>query len=758
MATITFLTSVSIATEVFGVSNLASTDMLKLELQNTDGAMSLSFLDQSGITRDVLEIPAITLDGAEQANFDILAHANRTTLRNQSLSVTFEELSDRSIAMTWIPHDLKSHHFEVRIRDNSNYYGGGERFNALNQKGNILPMMSIDRPEKKGSNSYKPVPFIMSTRGYGLWVDSFAPGFFDLNATDREHLRIDYHTNQLRVALIVSPQRAQILEEFVRMTGKPPVPPTWAFAPWKSRDVHRNRDEVLQDAEWSRRYDLPSSVIVIDSPWETSYNNFVLNEEQFAEPHAMFARLGELGFYPCLWLTPFVNTKNVVDMQGIQPGPSSCFEEAVAAGHLVKRADGQPMLSHWWKGEGGLVDFTDPAAVKWWHEQLQQTLQWGVRAFKCDDGEGNFIHDAVFKDGTSAEAMKNRYAALYLQTMHGFIDEHLGGDGVLLGRCGFTGTQRYPFCWAGDNEANFSFDNGLPSVIIAGQTAAISGIPFWGHDIAGYIGQPTKELFIRWTQFGAFSPLMMTHMTSNLGPWDFDEETLGIYRDFAKLHTRLFPYIYNAAHEAAASGMPIIRPMAMAFENDPQAADHIYQYLFGPDLLVAPMYQGGEHRTVYLPECGWVDYWSGHEHQGGKVVEVRAPLEQVPLFVRSGAIIPMIPADVDTLISRQPGFDKDVVCLDERRILQIWPGESAEIATWDGLSAKTVVTGDNVTLTLDTHSKQPIVLEIMYRKCEPTETGDAETAWQYNSERRLTSVALPAFQGKRVLKWRQQSD
>ncbi|HUP49773.1 MAG TPA: TIM-barrel domain-containing protein, partial [Thermoanaerobaculia bacterium] len=185
-----------------------------------------------------------------------------------------------------------------------------------------------------------------------------------------------------------------------------------------------------------------------------------------------------------------------------------------------------------------------------------------------------------------------------------------------------------------------------------------------------------------------FCPFMQVHMTSNLGPWDFGEEAQEIFRRFAVLRMQLFPYLYDAVHETARSGMPVIRPMVLAFPEDREARKEIYQFAFGPDLIVAPVYQRGTRRSVYLPKGTWFDYWSGERHTGPRHVEVEAPLDRIPLFVRAGAIIPMLPPDVMTLVPRHARMDRGVVSMDERRIIQIWPGAAGERTTWDGLRVR----------------------------------------------------------------------
>ncbi|MCA9242339.1 MAG: glycoside hydrolase family 31 protein [Phycisphaerales bacterium] len=647
------------------------------------------------------------------------------TWRSGPARFAIEPVSDRAVATHWTldaPRRLR-----LKIHGTHASFGGGERFTMLNLQGHILDMVSTDHPEAKGGASYKPVPFYMSSAGYGVWIDSFSPGRIEFNASDRFAVTLEYNTNDLRIVLIRGPTFAAILDEFTRLSGRPRVPPDWAFGVWKSRDVHRNAADVLEDIESLRKHDIPASVLVIDSPWETGYNDFELNREQFNDPDALFARVRRLGFYPCFWLTPFINNDNRQDMTGIVSGATSTFAEAAQRGYFVKDADGNPVITEWWKGRGALIDFTNPDATNWWQTQVAKIRQWGGHAIKCDDGEGNFIKSARFADGSSADEMRNRYSMLYLAATRAFLDESLDGDGVIIGRSGFTGMHQYAMGWAGDNASDWTFENGLPTAIIAAQTASLSGQPFCGSDIAGYFGKPPKELFIRWTQFSCFAPLMMVHMTSNLGPWDFDEQTLAIFRDYAKLHTRLFPYMRDAARFAAETGMSLIRPMPLAFQDESDAWPHTFQFMFGRDLLVAPLYQPGTQRSVYLPKGDWIDYWTLEPLTGPQTLQVEAPLERMPLYVRAGAIIPLLPEDVDTLIPRHDDMARDVVAIDDRRVLQVWPGDEAQQAevgddsqtpsteTRDGVSARLRRNGDQFTLEITCDPPRRLAIEIAQR-------------------------------------------
>ena len=391
-------------------------------------------------------------------------------LADDQVSVEVDTPTPRAMSVTWTPKDGLDHEFELRLLStySTAYYGTGERFQALDHRGFYLPIETDDRADNKGVGAYKPIPFFMSTDGYGIWVDSFSPGVFDLNATDRFAAKLRFKDDRFRVVIMAGPAFSDILATFTGLTGRPRVLPPWAFGLWKSRDVHPNQDSVYADIERLRDYDIPASVIVLDSPWETGYNDFEINTTQFADTAAMFDRIESLGFNLALWLTPFINKRDVIDMKGMSE-ESSNFSEAAEKGFLVSDSSGKVLTSEWWKGEGGLVDFTNPEAIQWWFGQLDKTRAYGVRAFKCDDGEGNFVPEAVFFDGTPAYKMKNRYAALYDSVMQAYVDDRLGGDGVLITRSGYTGTQKYSIDWAGDNRSNFSFGDGLPTTILAGQ-------------------------------------------------------------------------------------------------------------------------------------------------------------------------------------------------------------------------------------------------------------------------------------------------
>ncbi len=750
-----WLIGISVVSTANGQQKVA-TDHLAVLFNLGQGTAELTVLDDAGAEAYQTEIFGINIDGKQQQGFTVSSQ-NPLTIKNEVIRISFEVIDNRAIAIEQQPLDGQMHDFELEIKssDQTRYYGGGERFNALNQRGYILPMLSDDRYGNKGVGSHKPVPFVMDSKGLGFWLDSYAPSQFDLSGSERFDTSIEVTDQKMRTVFFGGPDMKDMLNTFTKLSGRSPVPPPWGFGLWKSRDVHHNQDSVMVDVRKLREHNIPASVIVLDSPWETGYNNFQVNEQQFPQPTEMFAEIQQQGYYLALWLTPFINSENVIDMEGITE-TSSNYQEAVENDVLITNASGDVAQMDWWKGRGGLIDFTDPQATQWWFNEMDDMLSTGVRAFKADDGEGNFVPDAVFNDGTSARKMQNRYSVMYDSVMQAYVDDRLDGNGVLITRTGFTGTQQYPFAWAGDNKGDFSFDEGLPSVIRAGQNAAMSGFSLWGSDIAGYAGTADKEVFIRWTQFAAFTPFMQVHMTSNKGPWDYDQQTLDIFRQFTQIRTQLFPYLYDAVHQSSETGLPVIRPMALAFPDDPVAVDQIYQYMFGPDLLVAPMYQRGTSRSVYLPEGEWFNFWSGRQFKGGKHIEVDAPLEQMPLFVQAGSILPMISEDVQTLISRHKKMNDDIVALDDRRVLQVWPGESDSISTWDGLQADISKTESGYELTANPAGLNLTKVVFPFQNIEVRNI-DSD-AVSFDSEQNRTVVKIPEDQKSIQLRWKTADD
>ncbi len=565
--------------------------------------------------------------------------------------------------------------WEFRFPEHAPVFGFGERYNTLDQTGQVIVNRSSDTPVPKGTATYVPVPFFMSLSGYGLWLDTYAEASFDLGKTTPGEFIIRFRDSRLRVLVFSGPGFPKILERFTGVVGRTRLPPYWAFGPWKSRNWHPDMAAVYEDVDRYRSLGIPGDVLVLDSPWATNYNTFVMNRLQFTDPEAMIKHVHDQGFKLCLWLTAFINRETIKapepELVGkIPETEASNYEEAAKNGYFLKDSTGRVYLATWWKGKGGLIDFTQPAAVRWWQNQVRQAVAIGADAFKADGGEGSFI--------AYPESLRTRYSVLYNQALEHVIDADLHGDGVLFSRSGSVGSHDLPFIWAGDNQADFSKDNGLPSVVTAGLNAGLSGVSMWTSDLGGYektARTPGEDtVFVRWTEFSAFSPVMEVHSSINLGPWDYGDEGLDIFRRYSRLHMSLFPYRYRAAQESHRTGMPLMRALVFEFPTDSVARTATDEYEFGPDLLVAPMVTAGTTRTIHIPRGEWIDYWSGAPVSGPKDTTVAVPLDRIPLFVRAGAILPKIPEDVMTLVPE----------LDDRRIYDIYPGPGRTLTDFEG--------------------------------------------------------------------------
>ena len=616
------------------------------------------------------------------------------------------------------------------------FYGFGEKFDSLDQAGLVVRTLTLDAFGAKGDRSYAAVPWFMSTRGYGFQLDSSAESSFDLRATWSDRYVVTNLDHTLRFNFVGGPSLLDVLQRYTGYTGRPPLPPRWVFAPWMSSDVWRTGGEVRYVISKLAERGIPGSVFVFDSPWETAYNDFTWNMAQFGaagtyegqkwsgfgSSQEMMEFLRAHGYRAVVWMTPFLNTSsNAEGIPGQNLGRAASYDAAAAAGYLVRsRLGGPPLVVRWWKGHGSPLDFTNPAASAWLAQQLRRVVDASggvIGGIKADDGESDFIPiDAAYFDGRTGVEMRNAFVFEYLRAVH----DAIGDQGVLFARSGFAGTQAFAALWAGDNEPNFGEENGLPSVIVAGQSAAMSGYAIWGHDIGGYEeSNPSaarEDLFIRWTQFGALSPIMQMHRRVPRGlqyPWSYGEAALETYRAFARLHVSLFPYIYSYAKVAADTGVPIIRPLVLMNQRDPNTYGVKHTFLFGNELLVAPIIAGNAtSRDVYLPAGGWYDYWTNRRFEGGRVVTWSGARAQLPLFAREGAIIPLISPDVQTLVDSTYVGSTSLVTMTNALELAVYPAGASQFALYDGTRVSCQDASGTINLTF-TSAARPVRFRIL---------------------------------------------
>jgi alpha-D-xyloside xylohydrolase len=618
------------------------------------------------------------------------------------------------------------------------FFGFGEKFNALDQSGKRIDMLTFDDPRTKHDHSYKVAPWFISTRGYGVHLDSSAESTFDMGAGAPDRFVLTNRFSSLRLNIVYGPAMTDVLSRYTGYTGRPPLPPPWAFGPWISSDIWRNGGEVRYAVTQFRDRGIPASAFVFDSPWETAYNDFQFNLTQFGADTTIdgvhypgFGSVAEMmqflranGLKVICWMTPLVNVNSGDEhVAGHNLGQAANYADGAGKGVFVRQAPGgAPLVVPWWKGRGSPIDFTSSVGRSWLQDQLQRLVDGSrvatasgatepvIGGFKTDDGEsGNGPNTyipatAAYADGRTGVEMRNGFCLEY----HRAVWNVLGTSGVLFARSGFAGSQAFPGYWGGDNEPNFG-DNGLPSVIVAGQSAAMSGYSIWGHDVGGYqdtnFSHSPPNLFMRWAQFGCFSPIMQMHrqVTRELQyPWRFGDQASANYQFFARLHVRLFPYIYTYAKEASTTGLPIIRPLVLLDQADHNTYGVEHAYRFGNELLVAPMLApDATSRDVYLPAGNWLDFWSNTRHAGGQIVTwTNTNQAQLPLFVREGAIIPMLLDDVRTLCDANYVNDPHVSTTDGSWLIQVYPGGDSTFTVFDGTRAQCQGTAATGTITV----------------------------------------------------------
>jgi alpha-glucosidase (family GH31 glycosyl hydrolase) len=502
-----------------------------------------------------------------------------------------------------------------------------------------------------------PMPWMLSSRGYSVLAHTTANGTrFDM-ATERTSVSTRAVAGPLVIELMCQGTPAARQRALCRQTGFPMLLPEWGYGFWKSRDVHEDRDAVMDDYDGFRRNEIPLDAIVIDSPWATQYNSWEINPHQLPDAEQMIRGLRSDGVRTVLWCTPWVNIDSrdgqippQQESERLHREPAVNYAPGAEAGHYVQAAEiDEPWVGQWWMGTGSIVDFTSAAAEAWWREQVKGVLTQGVEGIKMDDGDGFYLKDDVrLADGRSGAPAAWALGGLHRISLQRALDEVHPGEGVLFGRSGWAGQQAIGHTWAADQASDFW---SLRALLAATLSAAASGFSNWSHDVGGYLGHRLMErcppeLLVRWLQFGCFTPLMQAHSRMAHEPWNYGDRMVDTYRAYVLLHEQLVPYVRAAADTAARTGLPIIRPLCLIDPSDPRGWELADAYGFGPSLWVAPVLDdGAREREVELPRGEWIETWSGTCVAGGGEVVAPAPLEQIPVWVRAGAIVVTYPAD-----------------------------------------------------------------------------------------------------------------
>lgn len=560
---------------------------------------------------------------------------------------------------------------ELSLRPGEQVYGLGERFTAFAKNGQVVETWNEDG----GTSSqvaYKNVPFYMTNKGYGVFVDHAGQVSFEVASEKVEYVGFSVPGEELRYDFIYGPTPAEIIEAYTGLTGRPALPPAWSFGLWLSTSFTTNYDEATTSSfiDGMAERGIPLSVFHFDCFWMRPFHwsDFEWDETTFPDPEGMIGRYHARGLKICLWLNPYV-------AQG-----SDFFREGVERGYFLKRSDGHGVkqIDNWQPGMA-LVDFTNPDARRWFEARLEKLLDAGADAFKVDFGE-RIPLDVVYGDGSDPRSMHNYYTYLYSKCVFGLLERRKGkGQALIFARSATAGSQRFPLHWGGDSSASYA---SMAETLRGGLSLAMCGFGFWSHDISGFEQTASADLYKRWVAFGMLSSHSRLHgSTSYRVPWLFDEESTEVVRFFAKLKCALMPYIFRAAMEARDTGAPVMRPMVFEYPKDPAAAQLDMQYMLGPSLLVAPIFSEDSQVDYYLPEGRWTDFLSGEVREGGRWYRGKYDYLSLPLYVKPGTLLAV------GAVESRPDYDyaKGV----ELRLYQLDEGRSAvcEVPTTEGVVA-----------------------------------------------------------------------
>ncbi len=518
------------------------------------------------------------------------------------------------------------------LRDDECIYGLGEKFIKLNKVGQTIDLHLADALGVTSPRSYKSVPFYVSNKRYGVFFNHSSSMSYWLGSMSATDVQVAAEDNFLDYYIFTGDVK-QILSSYTDITGKGVLPPKWTFGYWQSKISYSSADETLEIAAKLRKERIPCDVIHLDTHWfkKDWYCDLEFDTKRFPDPEGYFRKLSDLGFKVSLWQLPYI------------PGGSNLFDRLASVGGFVKCADGSIYdlglcFTEGFQGIVGVIDFTNPEAVKIYQDALRRLLCLGAKVIKTDFGE-SAPTDGVYCDGTPGSRMHNLYPLLYNKAVFD-VTREVTGDGVVWARSSWAGGQRYPLHWGGDNSPNF--ENIIPQ-LQGGLSLGLSGFQFWSQDIGGFCGPTTDQLLIRWMQVGMFLSHSRIHGSGDRELYKFSPETIHICREYINLRYRLLPYIYGAAKMAVDSSLPMLRALVIEYPDDPNVWNLGDEYLFGDSLLVAPITNDETSRRIYLPKGVWTDWWTRERLHGNRWIDLTPDIERLPLFIREGGLIPMGP-------------------------------------------------------------------------------------------------------------------
>lgn len=598
-------------------------------------------------------------------------------------------------------------------------YGIGEVFDDVNHRGKLRAMqLELSDLESGYNEAHVPVPLVVGTRGWGMFVENPYPASFDLAQTTATRVQAvfgtaDASSTGLRTHLLAAPHALDVTKRYYAVSGQPRLPGPWALGPWVWRDENDDQAQVEADLDTMRDLNLPTTAYWIDRPYATAVNTFDFAPAQFPDSDAMLAKMKSLGFRTALWHTPYLDEADAAT--------EALRSEATTKGYYPPK---NGLLFNKW---GKPIDLTNPDAKAWWQSLIDKYVSRGVAGFKLDYAE-DVVPNAFgattgweFSDGSTDRTMHSQFQRFYHETYAELLQDE---DNFLICRGGTYGDQKnVSVVWPGDLDASFALHGellkddagksykavgGLPASIIAGLSLGPSGYPFYGADTGGYRhSPPDKEVFIRWFEQTALSSVMQIGTSSNDVAWEptpkngFDAEVLELYRRYTLLHLRLMPYLWTYAKRLSVDGRPLQRALGLAH---PELGQHPnFDYLLGDHLLVAPVVKRGDRqRELTVPEGDYLSWWDTGLISGPGPATVDAPLDRLPLYLKAGGIVPLLRPSIETLSptddpQRVDSFATDVGLL----YVRVAPGPESDFEVYDGTRLTQVTNAKTTDIGVD---------------------------------------------------------
>lgn len=498
-------------------------------------------------------------------------------------------------------------------------FGCGESATGLNKAGQKVNLFVTDPQGPETDQMYKPIPFFMSNRGYGMFMHTSAPVTCDFGATYIGLNKMFMGDENLDLFVFFGEPK-DILDEYTDLVGKPGTPPLWSFGTWMSRITYFSEKEGYDVAANIRKNKYPCDVIHFDTGWfDVDWQcDYKFSENRFQNPQQMLKDLRSQGFHVCLWQLPYFTPKN------------RYFSELIEKDMYVKNGNGE--LPY----EDVVLDFSNPETVKWYQDKLAGLLNIGVSAIKVDFGEAAPLN-GIYASGKSGWYEHNLYPVRYDMAVSE-ITKKLHNENIMWARAAWAGSQRYPLHWGGDAATT---NTGLLGTLRAGLSFGLSGFSFWSHDMGGFVKSTPEDLYCRWIPFGFLTSHTRAHGAPPTEPWLYDSKRVqDVFRKSAEMKYRLMPYVYAQAKECTEKGLPMLRALFVEFPDDPGAWKVDDEYLFGSQILVAPLLESGmTGRTVYLPEGKWIDYQTEKVYEGGWH-RIEAGSLPIIMLVRDGSVLP----------------------------------------------------------------------------------------------------------------------